>query len=96
MCITCCLVKGNYSPSQIRELSCEAKKYCLALKQSLALTYRRIGFCSKITCSCSVVFGFSVVIMVNFEFILPIFSILFVMMYLSFSMLSAFMFAIMS
>jgi hypothetical protein len=30
MCITCCLVKGNYSPSQIRELSCEAKKYCLA------------------------------------------------------------------
>ena len=45
-----------------------------------------MGFCSKITCSSNIGWGFSVIIMVNLELIWPIFPIRLVTMNLSFSM----------
>ena len=48
------------------------------LKARLGFFRRLIGVGSKIICSCVIVCGLSVIIMVSLEFILPIFWILFV------------------
>jgi len=78
MCITCFLFKAAALQVKLENKAAKVKNIVSKKRKSVYYFIKERGFVQKLTCSCRAVGCFSLIIMVNFEFILPIFSIPFV------------------